>query len=56
MACIRARNKVGARSAQLLAKTCTDDKPVRADRRLRADDEAIHAQSAISRKTVLIII
>jgi hypothetical protein len=32
---------VGARSAQDFAKPCTDEKSVRADRRLRTDDEAI---------------
>jgi hypothetical protein len=28
-------------------KTCTDGNPVRADRRLRTDDEAIRTQAAI---------
>jgi hypothetical protein len=38
---------VGARSAQDFAKPCTDEKSVRADRRLRTDDETIRAQSTI---------
>jgi hypothetical protein len=38
---------VGARSAQAFAKPCTDEKSVRADHRLRKDDEAILAQSTI---------
>jgi hypothetical protein len=47
MVCIRTADGVGARSAQLFAKTCTDEKSVRADRRLRTDDEAIRAQTTI---------
>jgi len=34
-----------------VAKTCTDGKSVRADRRLRADDEAIRTQATIFEKT-----
>jgi hypothetical protein len=38
---------VGARSAQLSPKPCTDEKPSVLDRRLRTDDETIRAQSTI---------
>jgi len=36
-----------------VAKTCTDDEAVRADRRLRADDETIRTQSTIIEKPVV---
>ena len=39
-----------------LAKTCTDGKSVRADRRLRTDDVAIRTQATISREPVLLIL
>jgi len=35
-----------------LAKTCTDGKPVRADRRLRTDDETIRTQATIFEEPV----
>jgi len=38
------------------AKTCTDGKSVRADRRLRADDEPIRTQAAIFEKSVFLIL
>jgi hypothetical protein len=56
MGCIRTSNEVGARSAQGVGKTCTDRKSVRADRRLRTDDETIRAQSAIFEKPVLLVL
>jgi hypothetical protein len=40
-------NGVGARSAQDFAKNLHGRNTVRADRRLRADNEAIRAQSTI---------
>jgi hypothetical protein len=43
---------VGARSAQDFAKPCTDEKSVRADRRLRTDDEAIRTQATIYEEPV----
>jgi hypothetical protein len=49
-------NGVGARSAQAFAKPCTDGKTVRADRRLRPDDEAICAQATILEEPVFLIL
>ncbi|OGA35645.1 MAG: hypothetical protein A3F75_00265 [Betaproteobacteria bacterium RIFCSPLOWO2_12_FULL_64_23] len=59
---IRAKNRVGARSAQwpfgdiggyldLLHSSLRGRRPVRADRRLRADEKRIRTQSAILYKT-----
>jgi hypothetical protein len=39
-----------------VGKTCTDEKSVRADRRLRTDDETIRAQAAIFKETVFLIL
>jgi hypothetical protein len=39
-----------------VGKTCTDGKPVRADRRLRTDDEAIHTQATIFKKPAFLIL
>jgi hypothetical protein len=46
---------VGARSAQAFPKLARTE-AVRADHRLRTDDEAIRAQSTISGKTVFLIL
>ena len=56
MVCIRTEDEIGARSAQVLAKTCTDGQSVRADRRLRAYGEAIRTQATIFEETVLLIL
>jgi hypothetical protein len=53
---IRMENTVGARSAQwrqvtLQRPLLRGRKPVRADRRLRTDDEPVRTQSAILHKT-----
>jgi hypothetical protein len=45
---------VGARSAQAFAKPARTE-AVRADRRLRTDDEAIRAQSPILGQTVFVM-
>jgi hypothetical protein len=37
-------------------KTCTDGKSVRADRRLRTDDEAIRTQATIFEEPVFLIL
>jgi hypothetical protein len=56
MVCIRTRSEVGARSAQVFAETCTDGKSVRADRRLRTDDEAIRTQATIFEEAIFLIL
>jgi hypothetical protein len=38
------------------SKTCTDEKSVRADRRLRTDDEAIRARTTIFEEPVFLIL
>ena len=45
MVFIRRKTRLARGSA---AKTCTNEKSVRADRRFRADDEAIRAKTTIS--------
>jgi hypothetical protein len=37
-------------------KTCTDEKSVRADRRLRTDDETIRTQTTIFKEPVFLIL
>jgi hypothetical protein len=49
-------NGVGARRAQGFANLGTDKKSVRADRRLRTDDEAIRTQSTIFKQPVFLIL
>jgi hypothetical protein len=39
-----------------VGKTCTDGKSVRADRRLRTDDEAIRTQATIFKEPVFLIL
>ena len=56
MVYIRTKNMVGARSAQGLLTPARTEKPVRADRRLRTDDESIRTQTTILKKPVFPIL
>ena len=51
------RKKIGRRAQRAgVSKTCTDGKSVRADRRWRADDEAIRTPTTIFEKTAFLIL
>jgi len=48
------RAGVGLTRSARFAKTCTDDESVRADRRLRADDESIRTQATIFERNLFL--